>query len=235
MTVLNTSRNSNARARLCYSSRDGVLTSRLVVIPITGTMDDYDAYLYSIDDLEIKEESDNDVLDNIDEEQAHADTAVVLVPASSPTRCSERESGDEKQPKPSSTVLKSMTKCNRSVDILSSLVAYTSIMRSRVLTESVYHASSTFVTVLLNVSNQISDSRDTKESRKKLFRPLSQVSMLEHPTGRTWMNAPLRRRRLRSRPDRHGKGQFSIDANSLPRILRIDRVSAFKSQLSPRM
>ncbi|KAH0826214.1 P-loop containing nucleoside triphosphate hydrolase protein [Lanmaoa asiatica] len=76
-------------------------------------MDDYDAYLYSIDDIELVEEgeSDNDVLDNIDEEQAHTDTAVVLVPASSPTR--ERESGDEQQPEPSSTVLKSMAKCDR--------------------------------------------------------------------------------------------------------------------------
>ncbi|KAI9568465.1 P-loop containing nucleoside triphosphate hydrolase protein [Boletus coccyginus] len=76
-------------------------------------MDDYDAYLYSIDDLELLEEgeSDNDVLDNIDEEQTHTDTAVVLVPASPPTR--EEVGGDEKQPKPSSTVSTLMDKCNR--------------------------------------------------------------------------------------------------------------------------
>lgn len=94
-------------------------------------MDDFDAHLYSIDDepeLFEEGESDNDVLDNIDEEQVHPDTAVVLVPASSPTR--ERERGDEKQSEPSSTVLKSMMMCNRSVLISSSLVAHISTMRS---------------------------------------------------------------------------------------------------------
>ncbi|KAG8214332.1 P-loop containing nucleoside triphosphate hydrolase protein [Butyriboletus roseoflavus] len=75
-------------------------------------MDDYDAFLYSLDDPELFEEgeSDNDVLDNIDEEQPHTDAAVVLVPASSPTR--ERGNGDE-QSEPNLTVLKLMTKCNR--------------------------------------------------------------------------------------------------------------------------
>ena len=113
-------------------------------------MDDYDAYLYSIDDSDAFEEgeSDNDVLDNIDDEQVHTDTAVVLVPASPLTR--EGDSGDEKQPEPSSTVSKSMGKCNRSVDMQSALVAHTSTMRCRVLTESAYHTSSTFVALYLS-------------------------------------------------------------------------------------
>ena len=82
-------------------------------------MDDYDAFLYSIDDPEDFEEveSDNDVLDNIDEEQAHTDTGVVLVPASPPTTRERPESGDEEQPKPGLTVSKSMEKCDRCVNL----------------------------------------------------------------------------------------------------------------------
>jgi hypothetical protein len=82
-------------------------------------MDDYDAYLYSLDDPELFEEgeSDNDVLDNIDEEQLHTDTAVVLVPASPSPPTRKGESGSEKRPEPSSTVSKSMRKCHRSVHI----------------------------------------------------------------------------------------------------------------------
>jgi hypothetical protein len=82
-------------------------------------MDDYDAYLYSLDDAELFEEgkSNSDVLDNIDEEQLDTDTVVVLVPASPSPPTREGESGNEKQPEPSSTVLKLTRKCNRSVDI----------------------------------------------------------------------------------------------------------------------
>ena len=112
-------------------------------------MDDYDAYLYSIDDTEIEEgESDNDVLDNIDEEQAPTSTAVVLVPASSPTR--ERESGDEKQLKPCSTTSKLITRCNRFVHVSLSLAARALTMHSRVLTESACHTSGTFSIVYLS-------------------------------------------------------------------------------------
>lgn len=94
-----------------------VTASHLASLALHHTMDDYDAYLYSIDDPELSEEgeSDNNVLDNIDEDQFHTDTAVVLVPASPPTR--EGESGNEKQPEPSSMVSQSMRKCNRSVNI----------------------------------------------------------------------------------------------------------------------
>jgi len=113
-------------------------------------MDDYDAYLYSIDDLELLEEgeSDNDVLDNIDEKQVHTDSAVVLVPASPPTR--EEVGGDKEQSKPGSTASNLMDKCNRSVDICSTLVAHNLTMRSRVLAESVYHTSSTFAVLYLS-------------------------------------------------------------------------------------
>ena len=85
-------------------------------------MDDYDAFLYSIDDSEPSEEveSDNDVLDNVDEEPMHTDTAVVLVPASSPTTV-ERDNDDGKQPGTSSMVSKCMSKCNRFVNVHSTL------------------------------------------------------------------------------------------------------------------
>ena len=60
-------------------------------------MDDYNAFLYSIDHPGGFEEveRDNDVLDNIDEEQVHTNTGVVLVPASPPTT-RERKGGDKK-------------------------------------------------------------------------------------------------------------------------------------------
>lgn len=178
-------------------------------------MDDYDAYLYSIDDPELFEEgeSDNDILDNIDEEQVHTDTTVVLVPASSPMR--EREAGDEKEPEPNSTVAKLITKYNRSVDTSSCLIAQTSCIQS-VNGECVSRIEHV---ALLYLSNQNSGSQDTKGNRRRLSRPLSQVSVLQHPADRTWMNAPLRRRCLRSRPDRHGKGQFLVGVNELPYIL----------------
>lgn len=96
-------------------------------------MDDYyDAYLYSIDGPELFEEgeSENDVLDNIDEDKVHADTPVVLVPASQPTR--EEQGDDEKEPEPtSSTVSKLMMRCNRSARVsLSRPHTYTQVIQS---------------------------------------------------------------------------------------------------------
>lgn len=104
-------------------------------------MDDYDAYLYSIDDDQefVEEgESDNDILDNLDEDQVHTETAVVLAPASSPTT-RQGESGDEKQSKASATALKSLAQCKMFVDIHLTLVALTFTMPSRALTEGGYH------------------------------------------------------------------------------------------------
>ena len=87
-------------------------------------MDDDDAYLESIDDLDPFEEegeSDNDVLDNIDEEQADIHTDIEVIQTSPPMH--QRETGDEKLRTPISTTSDLMKKCDKSVHaLLSSLV-----------------------------------------------------------------------------------------------------------------